>query len=229
MNRWITVSLGALLLSASPVAHAATLVASYPGAPDPGPIGTVLLDFEAPIVGGQLGNGITISGQYAIFSGDSPPNAAAPAGNTGAYLAIPGAGYNGFATIDFSDYADVAGIGGFNFYWGSIDADNQLAIVTSGGTYTFNGADVISSGFGSTSSAEANQRVSFALAAGETLQAIRFFSDRPAFELDDFAILAVPEPASWGLMIAGFGLIGFTLRKRANGRQGGDRTAGVTA
>lgn len=221
MNRWIKASLGALMISASPAAHAATLVGSYAGAPDPGAIGTVLLDFETPIVGGDLGNGITISGQYQIFSGYNPPNSAAPAGDSSSYLAVPGSGYNGFATIDFTNYLSVEDITGFNFYWGSIDTGNRLAIVTSGGTYTFTGADIIASGYGSTTSPTANQRVEFALASGETLQQLRLYSDRPAFEIDDFAVVAVPEPASWAFMIAGFGLVGFTLRRRSFGDVGG--------
>lgn len=220
MNRWIKSSVGALLLATSPVAHAAILSGSYPGAPDPGPIGTVLLDFETPVVGGQLGNGITISGNYQIFSGSNPPNAAPPAGDSSSYLAVPGSGYNGFATIDFTGYAGVDLINSFNFYWGSIDLGNELAIITSTGTYKFTGADVISSGFGSPTTATANQRVAFSLGAGETLQKIRFYSDRPAFELDDFAIVAVPEPASWAMMIAGFGIMGMTLRKRSFGSSG---------
>ena len=33
--------------------------------------------------------------------------------------------------------------------------------------------------------------------------------------IDKVSIAAVPEPATWGLMIAGFGMIGATMRRRA--------------
>ncbi|TRW14247.1 PEPxxWA-CTERM sorting domain-containing protein [Glacieibacterium frigidum] len=33
--------------------------------------------------------------------------------------------------------------------------------------------------------------------------------------LDNISVTAVPEPATWGLMIAGFGMVGFTARRRA--------------
>ncbi|MDB5578010.1 MAG: sorting protein [Bradyrhizobium sp.] len=37
-----------------------------------------------------------------------------------------------------------------------------------------------------------------------------------ASALDSFAISAVPEPASWALMLLGFGFLGVALRRRAN-------------
>ncbi len=35
------------------------------------------------------------------------------------------------------------------------------------------------------------------------------------FEFDNFTIATVPEPASWALMIAGFAMVGFSVRRRA--------------
>ncbi len=32
--------------------------------------------------------------------------------------------------------------------------------------------------------------------------------------LDNISVVAVPEPATWGLMIAGFGMVGFAARRR---------------
>ncbi|MDB5582891.1 MAG: sorting protein [Bradyrhizobium sp.] len=37
-----------------------------------------------------------------------------------------------------------------------------------------------------------------------------------ATALDSFALSAVPEPASWALMLLGFGLLGVSLRRRGN-------------
>ena len=36
----------------------------------------------------------------------------------------------------------------------------------------------------------------------------------PAFEIDNVAGISVPEPASWALMIMGFGLAGATMRAK---------------
>ncbi|WP_380872512.1 hypothetical protein ACFB49_34430 [Sphingomonas sp. DBB INV C78] len=220
MSRVITGTLVSLFLGAS-AAHAATFVTSFAGAPDPGAIGTVLFDFETPVVAGQLGHGVTIAGEYQIYTGDAPPNAAAPAGDATAYLAVPGTSYSGFATLDFTGLTYGPGIGGFDFYWGSIDKGNRMAIVTSTGTYTFTGADIIGSGLGSTTTAQANRRVIFDLGPGEILQQIRFYSDLPAFELDDFAVVAVPEPSTWAMMLVGFLSIGSMLRRRDSARRGG--------
>jgi len=36
-----------------------------------------------------------------------------------------------------------------------------------------------------------------------------------SFEFDNLTIGTVPEPASWALMIAGFAMVGFSMRRRA--------------
>jgi hypothetical protein len=43
------------------------------------------------------------------------------------------------------------------------------------------------------------------------------YRDRGTFDVDTFdvQVLSVPEPATWAMMIAGFGLVGGTLRRRA--------------
>ena len=43
---------------------------------------------------------------------------------------------------------------------------------------------------------------------------ITFSSTGVAFEFDNLAVAGVPEPASWALMIGGFGLAGAGLRRR---------------
>lgn len=39
-------------------------------------------------------------------------------------------------------------------------------------------------------------------------------SDGVGGYLDDITVSAIPEPATWGLMIAGFGLVGYAARRR---------------
>jgi len=36
----------------------------------------------------------------------------------------------------------------------------------------------------------------------------------PNFYLDDVSVMMVPEPATWGLMVGGFGMLGFAMRRR---------------
>ena len=39
-------------------------------------------------------------------------------------------------------------------------------------------------------------------------------SSSNSFESDNFAVAAVPEPATWAMMIMGFGTIGALMRRR---------------
>jgi hypothetical protein len=51
--------------------------------------------------------------------------------------------------------------------------------------------------------------------AGETFTGITLASGSNSFEIDRLAVSgAVPEPATWAMMIAGFGFIGGTMRVR---------------
>lgn len=48
-----------------------------------------------------------------------------------------------------------------------------------------------------------------------TLISFAFRHTSPAFFLDEVVVTAVPEPATWGLMLAGFGMLGFAMRRRS--------------
>lgn len=49
---------------------------------------------------------------------------------------------------------------------------------------------------------------------GDVVSQVVFSSGGASFELDNIAVAVVPEPATWALLIAGFGLTGARLRKR---------------
>jgi hypothetical protein len=68
-----------------------------------------------------------------------------------------------------------------------------------------------------------NRRLLIEAGPGETIHGLRFWARGRAFEFDDFAATlaplspeggAVPEPASWAMLIAGFGLVGASARRR---------------
>ena len=44
------------------------------------------------------------------------------------------------------------------------------------------------------------------------------FSGPQYKQLDDITVTAVPEPATWAMMLLGFGMVGFGLRSRRNGK-----------
>ena len=52
--------------------------------------------------------------------------------------------------------------------------------------------------------------------------ALTQFEGTGSYTLSIQAIAAVPEPASWGLMILGFGLVGGVMRRTSTGRRAAD-------
>jgi hypothetical protein len=163
----------------------------------------VLVSFDAP-----LPTGYTLSGNYGIVSGSSSA-AATPATDVSKYFYVSNRLGDGIAKLTTPNLKSVS------FYWGSVDAYNFVDVLGAGGATLFtlagsalpvaNGNQFISS---------TNRRVSFDAGAGEVITGLRFRSTGVAFELDSIAGTAVPEPASWILMIAGFGMIGAAARRR---------------
>lgn len=138
---------------------------------------------------------------------------AAPAGTPSGtkYLTVPIPGPSGSATLS---------LGGefrsLSFYWGSVDTYNTVTLFQADGTFTsFTGSQI---GFGvdpngNQTDNNSNVRVNF-LASGRGITSIQFDSSQFAFETDSFAGSAVPEPATWAMMLGGFGMLGFAARRK---------------
>jgi hypothetical protein len=111
-----------------------------------------------------------------------------------------------------------ASISGFNtdnlsFYWGSIDHYNSFDLIDTAGNvfFTYSGNDLIRD-FGPID--VGNQGLRLNIQSDNILSAINFRSDVPAFEVDNIA-MAVPEPATWAMMFAGFAMVGAVARRRS--------------
>ena len=112
-----------------------------------------------------------------------------------------------------------------SFYWGSIDAYNSVTVLGAGGTSlgTFSGS-LFPPANGDQTGATSNERVNFIAGRGEAITGLRFASTGVAFEVDSVAGAplgsgiggtgAVPEPAMWAMMLAGFGTVGVAFRRR---------------
>jgi hypothetical protein len=109
------------------------------------------------------------------------------------------------------------GVTAFQFDWGSIDSYNTLsvhmagqpsAIVIPGSALFANPAN------GNQTQANTNGRFSLLGTSGERFTGITLTSSGNSFEIDNLATGAVPEPATWGLMLMGFGMVGAGLRTR---------------
>ncbi len=101
-----------------------------------------------------------------------------------------------------------------SFLWGSPDTYNRLSLTTNVATYAF---DVANLNFAVRDGNQAfSQYVQFAASAGETISSVSFTNlpATDAFETANFAISAVPEPATWAMMLVGFAMVGATARYR---------------
>lgn len=202
------------LLLVSSAAQAVTYY-SLPGAPDQGPAPreTIIEDFEGTPV-------VSFFGSYSIQSGNFPGLAAPPAGVVNNYLSVPdaqGGSSSDTATIYFTDYLLAnRPFRSLSFYWGSIDSYNKLEVLDVDGNVlqTLFGNDINNPADGNQTAPFSNQRVFLRFADGELASKLRLTSTGRAFEIDDIAGSAVPEPATWAMLLAGFGLVGFAARRR---------------
>ena len=206
----------ALMATAAVPAGAITYTTSA-GAPDPGKLATETTFFtfdSAPTTG------FSYSGNYNIVTGASKDHYAAPAGDDTAFFYTSPEVPNGVATLNTLDLTTVS------FYWGSVDDYNTVEVLGLNGDVlsTINGKD-FSVAHGDQTDANTNQRIFITAGANEKITGLRFHATGIAFEIDDVAgTLAggdipsgIPEPATWGLMIAGFSMVGIGARRRRNG------------
>ncbi|MGL4543412.1 MAG: PEPxxWA-CTERM sorting domain-containing protein [Polymorphobacter sp.] len=202
MKKFVAFTAAVLLASA---AQAVTWT-SVSGAPDQGPASgeSILVSFDAP-----LPTGYALSGSYAIVSGTTSA-AAMPANDATKYFYVSSNLGNGIAKLTTPD------LNALSFYWGSVDRYNSVDVLGAGGaTLLTLAGSALPVATGNQFIASTNRRVFFTAGANEVITGLRFRSTGVAFELDSIAGAAVPEPASWALMIVGFGLVGAALRRRA--------------
>ena len=192
---------------------AVTYTGATTGAPDPGPQAgeTIMFDFS---------NATGLSGDYSLVSGSSGGVYEPPAQDASQYLVVPGVNSpSGTASLDLTTVLSGLAVDTFSFYWGSIDTYNSLRIYDTANNLLL---QVLGSQLppadGNPASGSSNVRVNFAVTGLDrtNLGRLEFTSNGKAFELDDvaFATSAVPEPATWAMMITGFGLAGAAIRRR---------------
>ena len=120
-----------------------------------------------------------------------------------------------------------------SLYWGSIDWYNTLSLLDINGNAiaSFTGSDIVDPASGDQLDGLNNRRVTFTV-SGETspIYGLQFDSSHPAFEVDNIGfygsaipqlsglVPSVPEPATWAMMLAGFGMVGAAMRKRPQQR-----------
>ena len=102
-----------------------------------------------------------------------------------------------------------------SLYWGSIDQYNTLEFLNgaAGCVLALRAANCPLPMATRVTATPTAASTSTLVRAARPLTGLRFTSTGVAFEFDDIAS-DVPEPSSWAMLIAGFGLIGAAARRR---------------
>lgn len=194
----------AMALALPAAANAAVTIASTTPGTDPYSGPTPTFDFEsaAPVTGGVVTD-TSLGGVRAQ-----------PFGSTGNYWAVgPTDGSPG--VMDLSGFGDIFNI---SFLWGSVDSYNLIEFLDGDNNVlaSFTGSDIFNPANGDQTDPNLNPLVRFDVSGGDvsSLTRLRLSSTSNAFETDNFTINAVPEPATWALMLLGFGAIGYGMRRR---------------
>jgi len=187
------------LLAAAP-ASAAIVFSFAPGGASPSPGFTIVDDFNSGVPA-------NLSGTFQIKTPPADSNGAPPANSSPGgtpYLSVL-AGDS--ATIDLG-----GAFGAFQFDWGSIDTYNTLVIHSNGGDLTvIPGGNFPNLANGDQASPGTNGLFTVVGTHGEKFSSITLSSSQNSFEIDNVASGA-PEPATWAMMIMGFGLAGGMMR-----------------
>lgn len=172
---------------------------------------TVFEDFEGYASGTP---GASIGTNAFVFDGTVSGQSARPAfGSTGNFATVQ---TGGVYTVSFAATTK------FSFVLGSLDTFNDLTLKYENGTsQAYIGGQIIndlSFPSGDQISGETNGVVTYTVATGPRLVGAEFRSTSNSFEFDNLAAGAVPEPATWAMMIGGFGFIGAASRRRSRTR-----------
>jgi hypothetical protein len=200
-------ALGAAVAALALSAGAANAAVTWTSTGLDAPLGageTMVLDFD-----GTAAPGYILAG--GAESSVSIPNvAAAPAGDaTDFYYVIGG----GSATLLTPVLLNT-----LSLYIGSLDDYNTISFRRGGVDLgTFNGLQLQVPANGDQGDPATNRRFYFDFQSVGGVDEIVFESEQNSFEFDNIAVSAVPEPGVWGLMIAGFGMLGAALRRRRSG------------
>ncbi|MGV0025852.1 Npun_F0296 family exosortase-dependent surface protein [Phormidesmis priestleyi] len=198
-------------------AQAITFTTGGTSVPDAGlktsVVGATTIDFESGVPSGFATYTAPSPGVAIV----SPPNQAniyaAPAEDSTKYLTVAPIGDSRGTTPVTAKFAKALDY--FGLYWGSIDKYNSITFKNAGAVIkTYTGLDIAPPANGNQSAAATNKYVNFFAGAGESFDEVVFSSTSNAFESDNHAYRAVPEPASIvGLLTVGALGIG-SLRKR---------------
>jgi hypothetical protein len=198
MKKFLLAATAALsAMAIAPAANAAVIGSAGQLA---GPFATLS---SAGLNGGTLA---TLSGGMVLTQDQT--FADIPEGISGGTFLAAGPTVGQPATLTFLQAIDAVG-----FLIGSPDTYNQVTINSTTGAYTFTPTSL---GLPGNGDQNLSQYVNFRTStAGERILSASFTNSPAvdAFETANFTV-AVPEPATWAMMLFGFGGIGAVIRRR---------------
>ena len=166
-------------------------------------VGAVTTDFNASLLnpssytGGGVKNG-SVSGLWA-----SPP------ADTSNYFTVGGS-TSPLGVISIGSLADY-----FGFYWGSPDTYNTLELWRGSSLVNTLTGSALATAAGVTPNGNQSVGVYLNIFSGDSTEyfdTVKFVSNSNAFETDNHAVRAVPEPEMYALILAGLGLVGIVAR-----------------
>jgi hypothetical protein len=158
------------------------------------------------------------SGDFAIVTGSVVNKYLKPAGlsDTDKYVVVPDPLGSPGGSADLS-FVGIGPLKSISFLWGSIGpATNALRLYHDGNVNPFvvNVAGLISNNPLETAVERINRWVTITGDQSFMADRLNFSHTGRAAEMANFGIDVVPEPSSWAMMIAGFGLVGASARRR---------------
>ena len=212
MNKMLVLAAGFAVAAAAPAYAAPTLkttagsAASFAAPAIPGMQTAVFTFNNAALPQGFAATYV----KSVVTSGTNLPYSAQPAFSDGSpFLAVLAGGTTTLLSA-------TKGYSLVSFYLGSIDTFNTVQILNTAGKVidTYTGSSFVTPANGNQSQPATNRRITYKIGAGDQLiGGIRFSSTQNAAEVDN-VVFAVPEPSTWAMMLAGFGLIGLAMRSR---------------
>ncbi len=173
--------------------------------------GQIIYDFDAIAAPNVIYVGNVLQGPLQTPNTASPPYNGSVNGDDTKYASVQANTVGTFSTLNGFALSD------FSFYLGSPDDYNTVTFnFLGGGSQTLTGNEIWGPGVAGDGDRTKGYRIYYDFGGDKVTSIVFGTGSTNAFEFDGLAatITAVPEPATWAMMILGFGAAGAMIRRR---------------